>query len=457
MVNFVSSIRYLFIASFIVKTDAKTYLRELATGGTSNTICMEEVYGDKLSCTAKDIKIVAAKNIAILDDGCKYPGDTVTFSADFQVESVATNRFDIGLWFAVDGDQNNDGAKRGKCTAATPYFNVDGDFCGDIAPGQNPQYPRFTVTTVCKGNAQGKLLLPYCTSWRVNDKTVCSSPVQAIPESPSKCLCDQFFFVDIAVPPTGGTSSGIGDPHFESWSKQKYDFQGICDLVLLHSVEYGNFSGLDINIRTSEKDDTSYISTAVVKIGDDKIEIHEDGSYYFNDVWNVPLPDTFSDSMLSYTIVDGWLPQWTITSPRGGVIFIQIFNVMVDIKLSGFLNETLADSRGLMGDFKTGFLVGRSGKWMFDVEAFGAEWQVRDFEPMLFHDKRVPQYPNKCQMPDPDAVEERIAELSRVELNAANASCKGTGKYYKACVLDTRLTGNMETGKYYKHLLEMDF
>ena len=457
MVHIVTTTRYLILAFFAVETHARRHLRELqTTGGTANTVCMEEAYGSALGCTAKDIKIVNAQNITILDDGCRFPGDTVRFSANFQVESSATTRYDIGLWFAIDGDQNNDGALRGQCTAATPYYNDDGDFCGDIANGQNPQYPRFTITTVCKGNAQGKLLLPYCTSWRQpGGNSVCSSAAQAYPDVKSKCLCDQFFFVDITVPTSGGSGSGIGDPHFESWSTQKYDFQGICDLVLLHSVEYGNHSGLDINIRTSEIEGTSYISTAVVKIGSSKLEVHEDGSYFFNDELNIPLPDTFSDSTLSYVVVEGWLPQWTITSPRGGVIFVQIFNKMVDIKLSGFLSETITDSRGLMGDFDSGFLVDREGKWMFDADEFGAEWQVRDFEPVLFHNEREPKYPTTCQMPNSDAVDRRIAELSQVPLDEAKESCKDSGKYFEECVKDLRLSGNLETGKYYEHLSKM--
>jgi hypothetical protein len=423
------------------------------TGGTSNTVCMEQAYGSALGCTANDVKIVAARNIIILDDGCKYPGDTVRFSANFQVESTATTRFDVGLWFAVDGDQNNDGALLGQCIAATPFYDDDGDFCGDIANGQNPQYPEFTITTVCRANAQGWLLLPYCSSWRQpGGNSVCTTAAQAFPDVKSKCKCDKFFFVEIKVPPTGGTGSGVGDPHFESWASQKYDFQGICDLVLLHSLAYGNNTGLDINIRTSEKEGTSYISAVVIKIGNDKLEIHEDGTYYFNDGLNVPLPATMYDSSLSYVVVDGWLPQWTITSPRGGVIFVQIFNVMVDLKLSGFLDETISDSGGLMGDFDTGFLVDRSGEWMFDVEAFGAEWQVRDTEPHLFHDVREPQYPSQCQVPSSDAVARRLAAVSHVSNDDAEALCKDTGKYFKDCVQDLRLSGNLDTGKYYRYL-----
>ena len=124
-------------------------VRELqtTTGGISpNVVCMDEAFGGGLGCTANDIKITTAVNITILDDGCQYIGDTVQFSANFVVESTA-DRFDIGLWFATDGDPNADGAMTGQCTVATPYYNSDGDFCGDLADGFNPQSPRFTITT----------------------------------------------------------------------------------------------------------------------------------------------------------------------------------------------------------------------------------------------------------------------------------------------------------------------
>jgi hypothetical protein len=58
-------------------------------------------------------------------------------------------------------------------------------------------------------------------------------------------------------------------------------------------------------------------------------------------------------------------------------------------------------------------------------------------------------------MPNEDAVDRRIAELSQVSLDDANELCKESGKYFKECVQDLRLSGNLETGKYYEHLSKM--
>jgi hypothetical protein len=449
------------LVSFLIKAFADSnvqddHLHRRLVGGTANTVCMEQAYGSSLGCTANDIEIVSATNIVIIDDGCKFPGDTVQFSADFAVQSSAQTRYDIGLWFAVDGDQNNDGALTGQCTVATPYHNEDNDFCGDIGSGFNPQNPRFTITAVCRGNANGMLMLPYCSSWRQpGGNTVCSSPTQALPDVKSKCKCDKLFFVNIAVPTAGGSGGGVGDPHFEGWSGKKYDYQGICDLVLLRSTDYGNGTGLDIHVRTSEVNGTSYISAAVIQMGSDKLEVHDDGTFLYNENLNAPLPDHFDDSSLSYIVMDGWLPVWTIQSPRGGTIYIQIFNKMVDVKLSGFLNETVSDSVGLLGNIDSGFLVDRKGEWMFDMEEFGNEWQVRDTEPKLFNEIRHPQYPYRCAMPLVEDVDRRLASIEHVPVQEAEDLCQDTGRYFHECVQDMRLTGNLDTGKYYSHLSKM--
>lgn len=142
--------------------------------------CMGGLTG--LNCTAEDIAIAHATSIEILDDGCAYPGDTVTFSADFTVTTNATERYDIGLWFATDGDPNDDGATSGTCTVATPpyapdppWLNLDGDACGDINSTHNPLTPTVTITAVCHDHdANGQLDLPYCTSWDQQELSSCT-------------------------------------------------------------------------------------------------------------------------------------------------------------------------------------------------------------------------------------------------------------------------------------------
>jgi hypothetical protein len=189
------------------------------TGGTTNSVCMQQAYGPKpLTCTANDVSIARAFNIVILDDGCKFPGDKVTFTASFELKSTATPRYDVGLWFTIDGDPNNDGSRIGSCMAATPFIDVDDDACGDIPSNQPSQFPRFRLDVVCRSNAAGKLMLPYCIASRKNDENFkCMSASKAIPYNEHACMCDGLFSVDIAVPRSNGSGSGIGDPHFERY------------------------------------------------------------------------------------------------------------------------------------------------------------------------------------------------------------------------------------------------
>jgi hypothetical protein len=189
------------------------------TGGSTNTICLKQAYGGTLTCTdSAPVSLISVRNITIHDDGCKFPGDTVRFSANFGIQATAIPRYDIGIWFSLDGDQNNDGSLTGSCTASTPFFDSDGDFCGDMIKGQNPQYPRFTLEIVCRGNSNGWLMLPYCSSFRkATENSLCTVASEAEPIRPEGCKCDRFFFVDIPVPGSGGSGGGIGDPHFERY------------------------------------------------------------------------------------------------------------------------------------------------------------------------------------------------------------------------------------------------
>ena len=207
-----------------------------------NVACMQDIAGFGLNCTANDISIAGVENLKIIDDGCAFPGDDVTFRADFRVLLTAQERHDAGLWFALDGDPNGDGALTGTCTAATPayapdtpWLDLDGihdggfcadgitgcevdrdckgigdgvcvlqqDTCGDINADHNPLFPGVELTVKCiAGNAAGDLLVPNCTSWRQpGSNELCTSPADAFPGAPSKCKCDNGFTVPIKVPP----------------------------------------------------------------------------------------------------------------------------------------------------------------------------------------------------------------------------------------------------------------
>ena len=177
-------------------TNAVTSLPAIQNG------CLKEVTGGSLTCSANDISLANVTNIQIIDDGCQAPGDTVTFSGNFNVITTATNRYDIGLYFSTDGDPNNDGSKSGQCNinALPTYRDLDGDQCGDIKSEDNPLSTPITLTVVCLDNGQNQLKLPYCSSWNQNAGGVCTDAKGTSPGAPSKCNCDEGFTVPITVP-----------------------------------------------------------------------------------------------------------------------------------------------------------------------------------------------------------------------------------------------------------------
>lgn len=226
--------------------------------------CMSELFKAKgnnssLNCTSNDVRVagvaprtvagpngepVGSPDITTLPyttpgelaphTGCRYEGDMVRFKARFNLLLSATARYDIGVFFAVDGDNNGDGAytsdndvrpffnsqkkyvSGGGCVAATPayapstsFFDLDqtvtgqqGDLCGDIA-GNAPLQPEIEVITECirSPSDPNQLKLPVCLSWRQpGANALCLTPEDAYPGAPSKCNCDTGFSVPIQIP-----------------------------------------------------------------------------------------------------------------------------------------------------------------------------------------------------------------------------------------------------------------
>jgi hypothetical protein len=252
--------------------------------------CMEDVAGFGLNCTANDIQIASVTELTILDDGCTSPDDTVTFSAVFEVELTAQARHDIGLWFATDGDPNNDGAISGNCTVATPAYGPDGpwldldgtgdtflktnivsniqDTCGDIDEAHSPMFPTVTITAACiDTDGDGWLNLPNCTSWKQpGDNDLCTSPLPVSnvnatgynssgvpPGAPSKCNCDERFQVFIPVP-IDLTVLKDNDADGDSAYSDTEVYTGTFPATISYQVTITNNSTIDASI-TEVNDD----------------------------------------------------------------------------------------------------------------------------------------------------------------------------------------------------------
>jgi cysteine-rich repeat protein len=266
---------------------------------------------------------------------------------------------------------------------------------------------------------------------------------------------------DCTFPTSGGGVNG--DPHFKTWRGHHFDFHGECDLVLLHSSEFGSGLGLDVHIRTKLRRDMSYISSATIRIGRDVLEVESQGIYHLNGVLGAELPDEFSGFAFSHTKPTDKQHVFTVhlgveerinakTYKHMGVeerITVKTYKNFVSILIENGQGKNFGDSVGLMGDFGKGRMLARDGQTILDdANAFGQEWQVLENEASFFQRLRLPQHPMECTLPPPmnaSQLRRRLMESSVDELTAEKACARwGEGESKDDCVFDVLTTGDLE-------------
>lgn len=108
------------------------------------------------------------------------------------------------------------------------------------------------------------------------------------------------------------------------------------------------------------------------------------------------------------------------------------------------------DSVGMMGDYKTGARLSRSGDIIIqDDNVFAQEWQVRPgVDPDIFHSKSDIQWPaQECTVPAPVQKGRRLGESISVEA-ATKACAQFTQKNaLDACIYDVIATGDLEAAQ----------
>jgi hypothetical protein len=239
---------------------------------------------------------------------------------------------------------------------------------------------------------------------------------------------------------------GGGDPHFKTWNGHRYDFHGECDLVLIHSEAFESGKGLDVHIRTTIRRDFSYISSAVLRMGEDMLEVGSQGAYFLNGVASADLPSEFSGFEFIHT--QPIEHQHVFEVHLGGQqrIKIKTYKDFVAVKIEQGHKERFGDSVGLMGDYG-GNMRARDGTTVIeDPNAFGQEWQVLPTESKLFQEDRLPQHPQTCTLPSPEATSQlrrRLSETSALS-KAAEIACEHWGEGKESCVYDIMATGDLE-------------
>lgn len=207
--------------------------------------CMADAYLEKpgnslsqgaLNCTANDVEITQVIPVNAAEE-CT-PGEIFTFSADVYVKTNANERWDPTFYLPLteDSPQVVQG-RNDNCSIVLPIpdgegapanAQLDGDGCSDITKALGPDeyvLENEPITMLCTPdpNDPTRALFTYCAAWDNQDRDNCSyeagdwadgttyTPGQ-IPNTKSKCKCDDFPIDVFIKPPAPDIFKSEGSP-----------------------------------------------------------------------------------------------------------------------------------------------------------------------------------------------------------------------------------------------------
>lgn len=239
---------------------------------------------------------------------------------------------------------------------------------------------------------------------------------------------------------------GNGDPHFQSWTGYKFDYHGQCDLALLSAPNH-SAGGLNIQVRTTQRDFYSYISAVAMQLGESIMEVTYDGIFIDGALMKLKGSTEFEYSGFKATFDDSpsetGRKQTVIEVHTGSYehITIKIFDKYMAVRVWNPEYRSFIGATGLMGDYNTGKLIGRDGVSEFeDADLWGQHWQVNDSDVKLFSTTQEPQFPAQC-VPAPEMNTGRKLRHGITEAQARKA-CASAGDV-EDCVFDVMATGDI--------------
>lgn len=232
---------------------------------------------------------------------------------------------------------------------------------------------------------------------------------------------------------------------------------------MMHSSSFAAGLGLDLHIRTTRVDldriSYSYISSAAVGIGNNVLEVKDDGSVLVDgsvfelpsgnsEFAGFPITKTFKGTKNNIHVYNLFLED----DEKSIQIRVNLKTGMVFVDVRG----NFLDSVGLMGRAGTtkGFVVARDGETnlLGQWNAYGEEWQVRNNEPKLFAENRAPQHPAGClyksQKQTNAYLRRRLLDgtmNTAMTIELASKACENfSGRKKDFCIADVMATGDAE-------------
>ncbi|KAL3939596.1 MAG: hypothetical protein SGBAC_005709 [Bacillariaceae sp.] len=258
----------------------------------------------------------------------------------------------------------------------------------------------------------------------------------------------------------GNEAGSNGDPHFKTWKNEHFEYHGQCDLVLAKDQDFANGLGIDVHIRTKLVRHWSYIKNAVVRIGNDILEIEgsalefdPETHYWLNYEYQGELTKFAGFPVQMFSLQGTAVTKNRIEIDLGSVypgqkIVLSTYKEFVKVSFENASEASFGNTSGMLGDFKTGKTLARDGVTVLnDFTDFGHEWQVLPSDKHLFHEVSAPQFPEKCIDPeDPRGDRRRRLDGSSVSEEEAEAACAGLKNELdrKDCVYDILATQDLD-------------
>jgi len=380
-------------------------------------------YDFPTSCNAPVSYTLLAGNTVYLTEGCSqlYPATFSDTFTDVAPPAIQVNGSPCGPDIQVAGT----------CTGATLPLQI-------IASDDCDPNPQLTVNGAPNGN-----------NFPVGATTVTAVAT----DNTGKTSTCSF---DVIVSSSG---SVCGDPHFKTWSGEKYDFHGICDLVLVHNPAFANGAGMDIHIRTKRSRQWSYVDAAALRIGSDTLEViggKSSNYYWINGVAGKPmehamkLDETLSGYSVSFKKNNEKSHQFIVDLEGLESIVFTTWNGYVRVDVHNPTSNNFASSVGLMGSYATGQKVGRDNTTVFEnTDVFGQEWQVLPEEPKMFHNLDGPQAPAQCEIPSAVELRRRLANSNLSNDQAELACARVNQGDFDLCVFDVLATNDRDVAGAY--------
>jgi len=193
----------------------------------------------------------------------------------------------------------------------------------------------------------------------------------------------------------------------------------------------------------------SYISDVAIRIGDDVMEVGNQGKHYINGV-------------LQTVGATQDLARFKVSSSRAAKKPRHVYKIHLGGKMEIVMREykdwitvsvlhpshaDFKDSVGLMGSFDEGVWLGRDGISVHkNIDEYGQDWQVREVDGFLFQTPSA--YPERCNLPATTDKKIRLRRLeeSSVTREEAWSACEAhrMPEEIEDCVNDVQISGDLD-------------